>query len=136
MHDIVELVRATAWPITTLTIILLMRSELRRMGDAFAYRIQSAHSIVVGRKGLEIKGVADLSSADVQRRRLKVARFINTLRTKAELDQICDVLQIDKVSNLKAERRSIIDAVASRVKTSDDLDEVSALLREATGQDF
>jgi hypothetical protein len=136
MRDVIELVRATAWPITTLTIVLLLRSELQRLATALAERIQSANSIVIGRRGLEIKGTADPVVSTLQQRRLKFRRLINTLKDKAELDRICDALKIEKSRSLKAERGDIIGAVARLVETNEDMDRVSALLKRLTGEEF
>jgi hypothetical protein len=136
MRDVIELVRATAWPITTLMIVLLLRSELQRLATALAERIQSANSIVIGRRGLEIKGTADPVVSTLQQRRLKFRRLINTLKDKAELDRICDALKIEKSRSLKAERGDIIGAVARLVETNEDMDRVSALLKRLTGEEF
>jgi len=136
MRDVIELVRATAWPITTLTIVLLLRSELQRLATALAERIQSANSIVIGRRGLEIKGTADPVVSTLQQRRLKFRRLINTLKDKAELDRICDALKIEKSRSLKAERGDIIGAVARLVETNEDMDRVSALMKRLTGEEF
>jgi hypothetical protein len=136
MHDVVELVRAIAWPMTTLAIVLLLRAELQRMAATLAERVQSANSIVIGRRGLEIKGVADPVVPTLQQRRLKFRRFINSVKVKAELDQICDFLKIETSPSLKVERANIIEEVAGRVETSADMDAVSILLKNVTGEEF
>jgi len=136
MRDVIELVRATAWPVTTLTIVLLLRSELQRLAAALAERIQSANSIIIGRRGLEIKGIAEPVVHTLQQRRLKFRRFINNVKVKLEMDRICDILKIEKSPSLKVERANIVDEVAGRVETSADMDAVSILLKNVTGEDF
>jgi hypothetical protein len=106
------------------------------LATALAERIQSANSIVIGRRGLEIKGTADPVVSTLQQRRLKFRRLINTLKDKAELDRICDALKIEKSRSLKAERGDIIGAVARLVETNEDMDRVSALLKRLTGEEF
>jgi hypothetical protein len=135
-RDVIELVRATAWPVTTLTIVLLLRSELQRLAAALAERIQSANSIIIGRRGLEIKGIAEPVVPTLQQRRLKFRRFINNVKVKLEMDRICDILKIEKSPSLKVERANIVDEVAGRVETSADMDAVSILLKNVTGEDF
>src|SRR5690349_2115531 len=132
MQYTVELVRALAWPVASLAIVLLLRSELQRLAAALSDRIQSANSIVIGRRGLEIKGIADPVVPTLQQRRLKFRRFINNVKNKADLDQICDTLEIEKRPSLKAERTSIIEEVAGLVETSADMDAVSVLLKNIT----
>jgi hypothetical protein len=136
MRDVAELVRAIAWPITTLTIVLLARSELQRLAAAIAERIQSANSIVIGRRGLEIKGMVDPVVSTLQQRRLKFRRFINSVKVKMTLDQICDALKIEKSPSLKVERININEEVAGLVETSADMDAVSVLLKNVTDEDF
>jgi len=136
MHDFVELVHAVAWPLTILTIVLLMRSEVRSLAAAMAERIRTANTIVVGRRGFEIKGTAEPVVSLLQQRKLRFRRFISAITVKAELDQICEALQIDTVYSLKAEQRSIMDRVAKLVTTNDDMNAMSTVLKNVTGEDF
>jgi len=136
MHDFVELVHAVAWPLTILTIVLLMRSEVRSLAAAMAERIRTANTIVVGRSGFEIKGTAEPVVSLLQQRKLRFRRFISAITVKAELDQICEALQIDTVYSLKAEQRSIMDRVAKLVTTNDDMNAMSTVLKNVTGEDF
>ena len=57
MHEITELIKALAWPATTLVIFLILRGELQRFTKNVADRIQSANSISIGPRGVELKGV-------------------------------------------------------------------------------
>lgn len=68
----VELVRILAWPTTTLAIVLLLRSEIRSFARTLSGRMESAKSIVLGHKGLEIKGGEAVIPGEVQRRRTRL----------------------------------------------------------------
>ena len=136
MHDIVELVRAVAWPITTLTIALLMRSEARSLAAAIAERIRTASSIVIGRRGLEIKGVRRPVALTMQQRKLNFRRVINRIKTQAELNAICDQLRIESVPAAESRQRAIIDFVTDVAKNHEEMDRMSDLLKPITGEDF
>jgi len=75
----VELVRILAWPTTTLAVVLLLRSEIRSFARTLSGRMESAKSIVLGHRGLEIKGANESASAEVQRRRSRFARFVRSI---------------------------------------------------------
>jgi hypothetical protein len=135
MHDIVELVRAIAWPTTTLVIVLLLRSELQRMAAGLAERIQSANSIVLGRRGIEIKGFNDLAAGNLQQRRLKFKRYVTSIKDKVILDEICNALKVEKSNSPMDERNSIL-VLARRVSTNEEMDDLTAALKSITGKDF
>ena len=136
MHHVVELVPATAWPMTTLTIVLLLRSELQRSAGAFAERIQSANSIVVGRRGIEIKGIVDPVGISLQQRRLNFRRFINSVNLKSDLDCICDALEIEKSPSIRKEQAKIVLEFGRIVTTVEEMDALSLRLKSITGRDF
>ena len=132
----VELVRILAWPTTTLAVVLLLRSEIRSFARTLSGRMESAKTIVLGHRGLEIKGANESASAEVQRRRSRFARFVRSITSKSDLDRICDILQIDSTGDLLTEKRRIITEAAKLATTNDEMDTFSEDLKEITGRDF
>jgi hypothetical protein len=88
MHEVTELLRVIIWPLTTLIIVLVLRVELQRFAKNVADRIQSADTVTIGPKGLELKGLIQLArlSADLQQRKVTLSRFIRMVDSKARLD--------------------------------------------------
>ncbi len=136
IHDIIELVRALAWPVTTLIIVFVLRSQLQDFAGNVAERIQTANSVVIGRKGIELKGLINLVSADVQARKIEFRRFITGVTDRGDLDAIADALNLAKSTNIRSQRTGILGEIARLVKTKQDMDELSARLKSITKQDF
>jgi hypothetical protein len=129
-------VRILAWPTTTLAIVLLLRSEIRSFARTLSGRMESAKSIVLGHKGLEIKGGEAVIPGEVQRRRTRLERFLKKLSSKSELDMVCFALNIEPSPNLRMERRNILIEIARLAVTSSGMDALSDMLMQITGQDF
>jgi hypothetical protein len=74
MADVIELLRLIIWPITTLSIVLVLRVELQRFARNVADRIQSADTVTIGPKGLEFKGLIEVAPlpSDLQQRKVIV----------------------------------------------------------------
>jgi hypothetical protein len=55
MHEFTELIKALAWPLTTLLAIYMLRAELRLFMTRISEAISQAAQITIGKKGLDIK---------------------------------------------------------------------------------
>ena len=138
MHDVTELLRVIIWPLTTLLIVLVLRVELQRLAKNVADRIQSADTVTIGPKGLELKGQIEVApvSVDLQQRKVALSRFIRITASKSRLDAIADVLNVPKSTDIQTQRNEIILEINRLVQTPDDMARLSAMLRNAAGQDF
>src|SRR5437763_6215835 len=118
MHEVTELVRAIAWPLTTLAIFLILRVELQRFAQNMAERIRSASSITIGPRGFEVKGLlkADPLPAEVQTRKVALIRSIRALTDKAILDKIAYALHIPPSSDARAQKSDIILELNRRIE--------------------
>jgi len=131
-----RLVRALAWPVTTLIIVFVLRSELQHFAKNVAERIQTANTVTIGRRGIELKGLIYAVSADVQMRKVEFRRYITTVSEKGELDAIADALKLAKSANIRSLRSSILLEVARLVKTGVEMDALSVRLKSITKRDF
>ena len=138
MADVIELLRVIIWPITTLSIVLVLRVELQRFARNVADRIQSADTVTIGPKGLEFKGLIEVGPlpSDLQQRKVKLSRFIRAINSKARLDAIADALGVAKSTDVRAQKNEIILEINRRVAASRDMDNISASLRGIAGENF
>jgi|ERR1041384_5254726 hypothetical protein len=138
MRDAIELVRAIAWPLTVLIIFIILRAELQRFAKNMADRIQSANTITIGPKGFELKGLAKVVpvTAEVQARKLAIARYLRNLADKPLLDNIADVVAVPRSTDIRSQRNDIIAEVNRRVETQTDMDQLSTALKPVTARDF
>jgi len=138
MHELTELLRVIIWPLTTLIIILVLRAELQRFAKNVADRIRSADTVTIGPKGIELKGLIEVAPlpGDLQQRKVALSRFIRTTDSKARLDAIADVLNVPKSTDVQTQRNEILLEINRRVQTTDDMAQLTALLKGAAGQDF
>ena len=138
MADVIELLRVIIWPITTLSIVLILRVELQRFARNVADRIQSADTVTIGPKGLEFKGLIEVAPlpSDLQQRKVKLSRFIRAINSKARLDAIADALGVAKSTDVRAQKNEIILEINRRVAGSRDMDIISASLSGVTGENF
>jgi hypothetical protein len=136
MRELIELLQVIAWPVTTLAIVFVLRAELKNFTKNIADRIQTASSVVIGQKGIELKGLIVAVPADVQARKVKFRRFVAGLTERSELDAIADVLKVAKSADAPAQRRGILLEMARLVSTKQEMDELSAQLKSITKQDF
>ena len=138
MHELIELVKAVVWPITVLTIFVIQRSEVQRFTKNVADRIQSANSITIGPRGFELKGLVKVVPvpAELQARKLALARFVRRLTSKSMLDQIAEVLNIPQSTDIKSQTGDIILEINRRVDNGQAMDLLSKELRRITAQDF
>jgi hypothetical protein len=138
MHDATELIRAIAWPLTTIVIFLILRTELQRFAKNVADRIQSASSITIGPRGFELKGLlkAVPLPANLQARKVALIRSIRALADKAMLDNIADALEVPRSTDARAQKNDIILELNGRIEGKDDVDRLSALLLPMIGRDF
>jgi len=138
MADVIELLRVIIWPITTLSIVLILRVELQRFARNVADRIQSADTVTIGPKGLEFKGLIEVAPlpSDLQQRKVKLSRFIRAINSKARLDAIADALGVAKSTDVRAQKNEIILEINRRVADSRDMDIISASLSGVTGENF
>src|SRR5436305_882891 len=106
MHETTELVRAIAWPLTTLVIFLILRVELQRFAKNMADRIRSANSITIGARGFELKGLlkAVPLPADVQARKVAMIRSIRALANKTMLDDIANALNVPQSTDIRSQK--------------------------------
>jgi hypothetical protein len=138
MADVIELLRVIIWPITTLSIVLVLRVELQRFARNVADRIQSADTVTIGPKGLEFKGLIEVAPlpSDLQQRKVKLSRFIRAINSKARLDAIANALGVAKSTDVRAQKNEIILEINRRVADSRDMDIISASLSGVTGENF
>jgi hypothetical protein len=138
MHDLIELLHAIAWPITVLVIFVMLRVELQRFTKNVADRIQSANSISIGPRGFEMKGLVKAVPipAEIQTRKVAITRFVRALTNKALLDDIADVLNIPRSTDIKSQSSDIILEINRRVDSKQSMDALSSLLARITGQRF
>jgi hypothetical protein len=138
MHDLIELLHAIAWPITVLVIFVMLRVELQRFTKNVADRIQSANSISIGPRGFEMKGLVKAVPipAEIQTRKVAITRFVRALTNKALLDDIADVLNIPRSTDIKSQSSDIIPEINRRVDSKQSMDALSSLLARITGQRF
>jgi hypothetical protein len=138
MRDLIELVRIMAWPMTVIVILVILRREFRRFGRNIADRVRSAGSVSIGPRGLEFRGMIPVTPlpADVQGRKVELSRYIRSIRSKAQLDTIANVLDAAQSTDLRAQRNEIILQINRRVETKSDMDDLSAALKSATSRDF
>src|SRR5438477_6616164 len=127
MHDVVELVRALAWPATILCIVLLLRKELRMFTMNVATRART-DTIVIGRSGVTIK--APLSS-QLQARKISFRRFVVALADTTVLS-IAGRLELPTGVTPAAARKALIAEMNRRVSTDQDMDQFSAMLKRIT----
>jgi hypothetical protein len=66
MHDVAEIIRSFAWPITILVVLFSLRAELRGFVSKLTDIISNAVSISVGAKGVEIKLREKISAANAR----------------------------------------------------------------------
>src|SRR5436190_22586203 len=138
MHEVTELLRVIIWPFTTLIIVLVLRVERQRFAKNVADRIQSADTVTIGPKGLELKGLIQLARlpADLQQRKVTLSRFIRMVNSKSRLDGIADALNVAKSTDIQAQRNDIMLEINRRVQAPDDMDQLSVVLKSLAGQDF
>lgn len=138
MHELTELLRVIVWPFTTLIIILVLRAELQRFAKNVADQIQSADTVTIGPKGLELKGLIEVAplSGDLQPRKVALSRFVRTVDSKSRLDAIADALNVPRSTDVQTQRDEILAEINRRVQTADDMAQLSVLLKSAAGQDF
>jgi hypothetical protein len=138
MHDVTELVRAIAWPITVLVVLFVLRAELQLIAKSIADRVQSAESFRMGPRGIEFKGLirAPPLPADVQARKVALSRFIRGLSDKSLLDRIADALGVARSTNVGAQRNDVIFEINRLVATSQDMDSLSGKISSVTGRGF
>jgi hypothetical protein len=138
MHELTELLRVIIWPLTTLIIILVLRTELQRFAKNVADRIRSADTVTIGPKGIEFKGLIEVSPlpGNLQQRKVALSRFIRTVDSKLRLDAIADILNVPKSTDVQTQRNEILTEINRRVQTADDMAQLTALLKSAAGQDF
>jgi hypothetical protein len=138
MADVIELLRVIILPITTLSIVLVLRVELQRFARNVADRIQSADTVTIGPKGLEFKGLIEVAPlpSDLQQRKVKLSRFIRAINSKARLDAIANALGVAKSTDVRAQKNEIILEINRRVADSRDMDIISASLSGVTGENF
>jgi hypothetical protein len=138
MHDLIALLHAIAWPITVLVIFVMLRVELQRFTKNVADRIQSANSISIGPRGFEMKGLVKAVPipAEIQTRKVAITRFVRALTNKALLDDIADVLNIPRSTDIKSQSSDIILEINRRVDSKQSMDALSSLLARITGQRF
>jgi hypothetical protein len=138
MHETTELIRAIAWPLTTLVIFLILRVELQRFAKNMADRIRSANSITIGARGFELKGLlkAVPLAADVQARKAAMIRSIRTLTSKTILDNISNALNVPQSTDARSQKNDIILELNGRIETDSDMDQLSTILKPITRRDF
>jgi hypothetical protein len=138
MHEVTELIRAIAWPLTTLVIFLILRVELQRFAKNMADRIRSASSITIGPRGFELKGLlkAVPVPAEIQARKVALIRAIRALADKTILDKIADALTVAQSTDARAQKTDIILELNGRIETRNDMDQISIALRPIIGRDF
>ena len=136
MREIIELIRVIVWPVTTLIFLFVLRSELQHFAKNLAERIQTANTVTIGRRGIELKGLVYAVSADVQMRKVEFRRYISTVSEKAELDAIADALKLAKSADICSLRSGILLEVARLVKTGVEMDALSVRLKGITKRDF
>lgn len=138
MHETTELVRAIAWPLTTLVIFLILRVELQRFAKNMADRIRSANSITIGARGFELKGLlkAVPLPADVQARKVAMIRSIRALANKTMLDDLANALNVPQSTDIRSQKNDIILELNRRVEATSDMDQLSAALKPIIGRDF
>lgn len=138
MHEIVELLQAVAWPLTTLAIVLILRVELRRFANNVADRIRSASSVTIGPRGVELKGLlkAVQLPAEVQSRKVALIRSVRAVADKSKLDTIADILNVPRSTDLRSQRTDIILALNGRIESGPDMDQLSSALEPVIGRKF
>jgi len=138
MAEVIELLRVIIWPITTLSIVLVLRVELQRFARNVADRIQSADTVTIGPKGLELRGLIEVAPlpSDLQQRKVKLSRFIRAINSKPRLDAIADALGVAKSTDARAQRNEIILEINRRVANNRDMDAISAWLSGLTSEKF
>jgi hypothetical protein len=138
MHEITEIIRILAWPLTTLVIFLILRGELQRFTKNMADRIKSANSISIGPRGVELKGLVKVAplSPEVQARKVAFTRFIRDLTNRATPDAIADILDVPRSSDARAQVNDIILEVNRRVQNKRGMDTLSASIKPVTGVGF
>jgi hypothetical protein len=132
MHEVVELVRALAWPVTIFALVLLLRKEVQLLGSNLAARVRT-DTIVIGRSGLTRKAPA---SSQLQDRKLRFRRFVAANEDEAVLDSIAKRLGLPTGMEVSAARKAIVVEMNRRVSSDLDMDQISATLKRITKQDF
>jgi hypothetical protein len=138
MHETTELIRAIAWPLTTLVIFLILRVELQQFAKNMADRIRSANSITIGAHGFELKGLLKAMPlpADVQARKVAMIRSIRALTNKAVLDNIANALNVPQSTDIRSQKNDIILELNGRIETGNDMDQLSTALKPIIGREF
>ena len=138
MHEVTELVRAIAWPLTTLAIFLILRVELQRFAQNVADRIRSASSITIGPRGFELKGLlkAVPLPAEIQARKAALIRATRASADKTMLDKIADALNVPPSTDARAQKNDIILELNRRIEAKNDMDQLSSMLKPIFGRDF
>jgi hypothetical protein len=138
MHELTDLIRALAWPLTTLVIFLILRVELQRFAQNVADRIRSANSITIGPRGFELKGLlkAVPLPADVQARKAALIRYIRALSDKTTLDNIADALNVPQSTDVRSQKNDIILELNGRIEAKNDIDQLPAILKAMIGRNF
>ena len=54
MHDLVDLIRALAWPGVSVAVFLLLLPQLKLLFSALAAKIERASRIKIGKAGIEL----------------------------------------------------------------------------------
>ena len=138
MHEVTELIRALAWPLTTLAIFLILRVELRRFAQNMADRIRSATSVTIGPRGVELKGLlrAVPLRTEVQMRKVALIRAVRRLADKDRLDQVADILSVPRSTDATSQIKDIILELNGRIESEADMEQVSTALKLIMGREF
>ena len=75
-------------------------------------------------------------TAEVQARKLAIARYLRNLADKPLLDNIADVVAVPRSTDIRSQRNDIIAEVNRRVETQTDMDQLSTALKPVTARDF
>jgi hypothetical protein len=138
MHDVTELVRAVAWPITLLVVVFVLRAEFQRFAKNIADRVQSADSIRIGPHGIEFTGLirSPPLAADVQARKVALSRFIRGVSGKSLLDRFADALEVARSTDVRAQQKDVILEINRLVATRQDTDALSGKISGVIGRAF
>jgi hypothetical protein len=137
MYDIVELVRALAWPITALIILFALRPELLRLVGNLSRRVETATSVIIRPSGIEIRGeIKGPVPLEVQQRKLRFTNFVRNSSDKQVLDSLADVMNVPRSPNVRTQKGAINAEMTRRVSTNSDMDHLVSRVQEILGKDF
>ena len=138
MHEFVELLRAIAWPLTTLAIVLILRVELQRFAKNVADRIRSASSVTIGPRGVELRGLlkAVPVPADLQTRKVALINSVRALHDKRKLDAIADLLGLPHSTDGQSQKNDLILVLNARIDSQSELNRLSSALKPVVGREF